>query len=523
MVGVHPGHHGIEYGFRITVDEGIVKSVELKSRDRALSSKRHSAVSETDMQTPWKFGNLTDAVATARDRVVAHREPSSKRHNQTWRRIVRETRKKVASGLQSKMPGVRFAQLSERPVQQLAWRFAGVRRETVQVAAAMFLGFALSGCSLLQRDRSEPPAPLPSIEAVTQPQVLWTRSIGSGGDRNLWRARPGVEGNRVWAVDGLGRLTAFDRETGAAITELRSERARVTAGVGVGGGRVVFGDIDGRVHAFDTARGAEVWVRQLDAAVGAVSDLSAGRVVVRTFDGRLLALSAETGETLWTALRSTPALSLTGQQTPLLLPGRVLTGFDSGRLVMFGIERGAPVWDVALAVPAGRSDVERLVDIDGRMATGGGAVFVASFQGRLAALSLDRGAVAWTRPFSSVTGVALDQVSGTLLAVSDEDHLFGFDAREGRDRWETRDLRLRRLTSPVVVDGHGVIGDFDGYLHWIDLRDGRLVARARVGSRAVLPELVEADGVIFGLTADGRLFAVDGRLAADSQSGLSQR
>lgn len=232
-------------------------------------------------------------------------------------------------------------------------------------------------------------------------------------------------------------------------------------------------------------------------------------VVARTNDGRLHALDAASGAVQWTALRTTPALSLRGAQVPQMLPGRVLAGFDNGRLLMLGATRGNVLWETTVGLPSGRSEVERMVDIDGHIPVYRGAALVATYQGRLAAVDIQSGDIFWAREFSSYQGGDVDTRSDVLVVTDSESHVWGLNPRNGGDLWQMDDLRLRGVTAPVVVDDYAIVGDYQGYLHWLDVEDGRLVARLRASSGAVVTRPVLIDDVLYVVTDDGRLTAVD--------------
>jgi outer membrane protein assembly factor BamB len=384
-----------------------------------------------------------------------------------------------------------------------------------RLALVAMLVLLLPACGLWTRDTSEPPAPLPEFSAIGNPVTLWSRSIGSGGDRFLWQVRPGVAETVVVAADAAGRVTALDRETGATRWEQRLPRVRIASGVGIGGGIAVVGTLEGEAIALGLEDGGERWRTGLGGEVLGVSTVAGGLMVARTGDGRLHGLDAASGAVLWTALRTTPALSLRGAQTPLMLPGRVLAGFDNGRLLMLGAARGNALWEATVAAPAGRSELERMVDADGHIPVFRGAAFASSYQGRLVAVTLDSGEPIWARDFSSYQGGDISSEREILVMTASDSHVWGLDPRSGGDLWQQSGLRLRGVTAPVAVGDQAVVGDYQGYLHWLALADGALVARTRVGSGAIVSRPVLRDGVLYALAANGQLSAIKARVGND--------
>ena len=378
------------------------------------------------------------------------------------------------------------------------------------------LVIALSACGLWSRDTTEPPAELTEFEAEGQPERIWSRSIGSGADRFLWRVEPAVADGLVVVSDARGQVSALDPDDGSQHWQTRLEDARVSAGVGLGEAVAVVGTLDGDAIGVDLEGGGERWRADLSSEVMAVSDVDSGLVIVRTNDGRIHALDAASGATQWTALRTTPSLSLRGAQRPRVTSGRVLSGFDNGRLLMLGINRGNVLWETTLAVPSGRTEVERMVDVDGHIPLYRGAAIAATYQGRLAALDLNTGEIFWAREFSSYQGADVDTASNVLVVTDAESHVWGLEPRSGGDLWQLDALRLRGVTAPVVVGPHAIVGDYEGYLHWIDLDDGRIVGRLRAGSGGVVTRPILANGRLYVVTENGEISAVSPELRGNS-------
>lgn len=381
------------------------------------------------------------------------------------------------------------------------------------LVAALML--SLSACGLWTRDTTESPAPLPEFTAIGSPITLWSRSIGRGADRSIWQLKPAVTDELVVAADSRGRVSALDRSTGAPRWENRLRDLRVSSGVGTGSGIAVVGTMDGSAIALNLDNGDEIWRTRLSSEVLALSNVAGGTVVARTNDGRLHALDAASGTVRWTVLRTTPALSLRGVQVPQMLPGRVLASFDTGRLLMLGTNRGNVLWEATIAVPSGRSELERLIDADGHIPLYRGVAFASTYQGRLAAVTLDSGELIWARDFSSYQGGDIHADSEILVVTAADSHVWGLDPRNGGDLWQQRGLRLRDVTGPVVIGDQAVVGDFQGYLHWLSVDDGRILARTRAGSGAIVTRPVLADGVLYVVSGDGRVSAIRARVGND--------
>lgn len=397
----------------------------------------------------------------------------------------------------------------------IQWHTEVMKPMFFRVLLLLMASSLVTGCGLWSRGTpGESPMPLPEIIPQGTPEILWSRSIGAGGNRYLWKMRPAVIEDRVLVADVNGQLTAVNRDNGSTVWSRRVENATVTTGIAAAEGVAVFGTLEGQAIAVSVQDGGELWRVDLSSEAIALSPISDNLTVLRTNDGRLHALEADSGSFRWATIRETPALSLRGGHTPKMLPGRVLTGFDNGQLALFGAARGNVLWETSIALPSGRSELERLVDVDGYLPIFRGVVVATSYQGQLAALTLDDGQILWTRPFSSHQGADIHGTSMTVVAADADSQLWRFDLRNGDDFWMQRALRLRGITAPVIVEDLLIVGDYEGYLHWLAIEDGTFLAQIRVGNRAIInrPELV--DGILYVLSENGQLSAVRGVLGA---------
>jgi outer membrane protein assembly factor BamB len=212
----------------------------------------------------------------------------------------------------------------------------------------------------------------------------------------------------------------------------------------------------------------------------------------------------------WMYDRSIPVLTLHGNSSPVISGTKVFCGFASGKLIAFDIESGQQYWEATIAVPTGRSELERMVDIDGDPVLQGGMVYVATYQGQLAAVDERSGDVVWRRKISSYAGLGADFEN---LYVSDaEDNVWAIDPDNSSSMWKQGKLNNRKLTAPAILGKYIVVGDFEGYLHWLSPEDGQMLARTRVGESSIsTPPVI--DGSVAYVLGDG------GELAAITVSG----
>lgn len=381
----------------------------------------------------------------------------------------------------------------------------------VHVIALALLALWLSGCSWLKgEDNAEPPAELTEIETKVKLKALWSHDVGSGVDEHFLRLRPAVDGGRIFAADRKGRVTALDVSNGKELWEVKTGIA-VSSGVGVGEGLVLVGSSEAELVALDWRDGSEVWRAELSSEILSVPAAANGLVVVQTVDGKIAGLSAATGARNWVLDRSVPVLSLRGTSSPVLVQGAVIAGFDSGKLAVLDGTRGLPVWETSVAVAHGRSELERMVDIDAPPQVYGGTIYAVTYQGRVAAVEGNSGRILWARDMSSAAGLGVDfrQVYVTD-AVS---HVWALERDNGASSWKQDKLTNRTLTAPVAFGDYVVAADFEGYIHLMARFDGALVGRERADSKGVLATPVVEGETLFIYGNSGSLKAY--KIAAD--------
>lgn len=360
------------------------------------------------------------------------------------------------------------------------------------------------GCS--SKGKVREPAKLEKIEApVVQPDTAWSRGAGDGSGNRFAAFRLALEPDALFAADVSGRVFAFNPKSGEPLWR-RDTESRLSAGPGVSGDLVLVGSLDGEVIALNRADGQERWRRRISSEVMAAPVGAGNVIVVRSVDGRVYGLTAEKGDRLWTLDRTVPNLTLRGLSTPLITGNRVYVGFDNGRLGALTLADGQVGWEQVVAVPSGRSELERLTDVDAALLDNGREILAASFGGEVASLDADSGQVLWRRSIKSYTGFAL---ADNLVVVTDEAGVvWALDADTGAAAWKQEGLQHRRLSPPAVFADQVVVGDFEGYLHWLDPKDGRIVGRSRAGDDPIRAAPVAGDGLLYVLSSNGRISAV---------------
>lgn len=364
----------------------------------------------------------------------------------------------------------------------------------------------LSACSWFKsrdKDNLEPPSELKDFEAKASLEREWSRSMGSGAGKAGLRLRPQYSGGVLYVSDVEGTLRALDARSGQVMWEVETEQA-LASGAGVGDdGSVAVGTLDGQVLVYETKTGQERWRAQLSSEVLAPPAIEAGVLVARAQDGRVYGLQSSDGKRLWVFDQATPLLTLRGNGAPQIHDGTVYLGYDNGKVVALNLLDGTLRWEQSLGQSTGRTELERISDVDGELAWKEGNLFAANYRGQIAALAGDSGRLLWSRDFSAYAGVS--ESDGRLFGVNDTGEVWAFDALSGTSSWKQDGLMYRWLTAPATFGAYVVVGDFEGYIHVLSSEDGALVARVRVGKSPLASAPVVADDRLYAFTQEGDL------------------
>ncbi|MEQ9861634.1 outer membrane protein assembly factor BamB [Pectobacterium cacticida] len=374
----------------------------------------------------------------------------------------------------------------------------------------------LSGCSLFNSEEDVVTmSPLPQVENQFTPTKVWNSAVGSGIGEFYSNLHPAWQGDRVFAADRRGTVKAMDLNDGKEIWRVdlsektnffsRNNPALLSGGVTVAGNHVYIGSEKAQVYALNTEDGSSVWQTRVAGEALSRPVVSDGVVLIHTSNGILQALNEADGTIKWSVNLDMPTLSLRGESAPTTAFGAAIVGGDNGRVNAVLINQGQLIWQQRISQPSGATEIDRLNDVDTTPVVVGEVVYALGYNGNMTALDLRSGQMLWKREIGSVHDFIID--GDRIYLVDQDDRVIALSTNGGVSLWRQSDLLHRGLTAPVLYNGYLVVGDTEGYLHWLNTADGRFVAQQKVDSSGFLSKPVVASDKLLIQSRNGDVYA----------------
>ena len=337
----------------------------------------------------------------------------------------------------------------------------------------------LSGCSIFSADDEIEPAKLQKIQQQVELTTLWSARSASSNNHFWANLQMAVSAESLFTADHSGSIGAFDLKNGQPQWSVDLDLP-ISGGLGYGDQKLVFGTIEGQIYVLNASDGSLLWSADVSSEVLSSPAVNSKIVVAQSIDNRLYAFDAKTGEELWQHDAGAPILSVRGNSSSMILNNMVISAFDNGKLIAFNADNGALLWETRLALPKGRTELERMIDIDGQPILVGDIIYSVSYQGRLGALTRGTGRNLWFQDSSSHHSPAHSR--GKLFVTEAKNHVVrAFKAGNGEELWNNNQLEYRQLTGPATLGNSVAVADAEGYIHLLDADTGEFVGRTKVG------------------------------------------
>ena len=386
-----------------------------------------------------------------------------------------------------------------------------LQEPSMKMAFPLCMLIILQGCALFGGDDEDVllPTELVEFEAIIEVDEKWDVSIGKGHEGLGLALKPTTDGEQVYAASFNGNVVALETNRGKKVWKTNFDLS-FTSGPTFKDGILVLGTNNGELIALDALTGGVLWATTVSSEILAPVAIKDDKIFVRTVDGSLTALSKEDGTQQWLVNHKVPRLSLRGTSAPVNFANAVLCGFDDGKVSAYDVTNGTLLWETMLTPPSGKTEIEKVMDIDAPMVVLGNELYAGSYQGVLAAMAVESGDIIWVTEASIYAGIAADEnavfvseTDGTIMALS---------RFTGREIWKKENLLYRSPTAPVIMDDSIVIGDLEGYLHWLDKATGETQERISISKSKISNAPLVLNNSIYVLTDSGNLISVEKKI-----------
>ncbi|ETT02492.1 outer membrane protein assembly factor BamB [Providencia sp. PROV188] len=370
----------------------------------------------------------------------------------------------------------------------------------------------LAGCS--SETDSIVMAPLPQVENQFTPSIVWDKSVGNGVEQFYSELSPVWDGSAIYAADRKGLVKALELDSGKELWSVDLSKrtgflsanlsALLSGGLTISDDKIFIGTERGTVIALNKENGEVLWDVEVAGEALSKPVVSGDMVVIHTSNGQLQALDTATGAIKWTVNMDTPSLSLRGESAPAIAFGAAIVGGDNGRVSAVLLSQGQLIWQQRISLVTSSTEIGRLNDVDMTPVIDDGKVYAIAYNGTLAALDMRSGQMLWKRDLGSINDMVLS--GDNLYLVDQTDRVLAVRKSDGVTLWTQDQLLNRGLSAPEVYNGYIVVGDKEGYLHWLDTSTGGFVAQNKLNSSGIHSRPVIASDKLMVQTRNGTVY-----------------
>lgn len=372
----------------------------------------------------------------------------------------------------------------------------------IRLSILVVLISALTACS---KDKINQPTELdPNFKDQVLIERLWKRSIGDGDIGLKLNLSSFVMDKRIYSIDGNGYLTVVDPRTSKIVFSKEMDE-KVSGGLGGDAKHLYYTTFQGELVALNRKDAEILWRAELSSEAVSQPSSNGNLVAIQTVDGKLMTFGADDGKLRWRYDSIGPLLSLRGTPSPMISQRYTITSFANGEMLAFDNQTGHPYWKAVIATPQGRTELERLVDADGQPIIDGDTLYTVAYQGKLVALDVVTGVEKWAKTYSSFNSVAFG--FGQLFVTTANGTVLALNPTNGSELWKSESFKFRRLSSPFVYDQALAFSDLDGYLHFLDIKNGKHIAQRQPDEDGVMGDFHIIDEKLIVTTRSGALVA----------------
>ncbi|BBP46484.1 hypothetical protein THMIRHAS_18570 [Thiosulfatimonas sediminis] len=337
--------------------------------------------------------------------------------------------------------------------------------------AVIFMSSALAACSSTIKLEEPPKAALDSELTMDLQWQVAQVAMPNGDTRGLTIEQ---SPERVFVANSQGFVTALQKDNQSRWTDQVAWESRldevITAGPTLDGSNLYVGTAKGRLKALNPRTGELQWQVQLSSEILSKPVVFDNAVFTRTVDGKVYSLNRRDGKVIWVAEHQMPSLSLRGAPQVLPTEDFVFVAWETGIVQALSTVSGELQWEARIAIPAGRTDLERMVDVQANLQLRDGVLYALGYHGKLAAINPANGNFIFLKEVSGLRDFVIDEQA--VYLVDENDVLYAFDAKSGAQLWKQQSMKNRFIGDLAMYQNQLLVTDSWGYLHWFNKLQG---------------------------------------------------
>ncbi len=377
------------------------------------------------------------------------------------------------------------------------------------------------------------PVEAPEIDNRFSLQHVWSTSTG-GVDGFFSQMHPTISGNAVYIASRDGDVSALSLDAGKKLwtTDLGDEEendtkrsARLSGGVSAYGGKVAVGSENGYIYLLNAADGKLLWKDYLGCEIVSAPAFSesTGKIFVLDSIGRVHAYEVLNGQKLWTSGDSNNSLHLRSQSEPLAVgDDYVIIGAAHGQVYIISQQNGMILDQITVTENYGTNDLARIADVAATPLLLDGKMFTTAYNGGFVSYDFDAKSIVNRLPYHSSKALGFDD--SHFVITEDHGQIYCINRYDNTELWVNAKLRNRNVTAPVVYGNYVVVGDFEGYLYFINLQSGVIESMFDLEDAAIMtaPQVINGNLLVYYANGDLEMVRYDPTGAAASKALYAQ-
>jgi outer membrane protein assembly factor BamB len=345
------------------------------------------------------------------------------------------------------------------------------------------------------------PNPLNEFSLLFEPEIIWKKNIENQDHANLSLYQ---FNNNLYAASPNGNIKCLSEKNGEIVWDFEAGRSIIAGLSGDGEDKIFYITEDGYLNSINLKANIE-W-KTFVGQTFSVPKYFDSFIIVKNSNNKFFKINSIDGSIIWTYQAPQPPLTYRSWGGITIYDNTIFSGLPGGRLIALNFENGTLVWDVAYSFATGYTEIDRANDTTSMPQFDDNSIYVISSKGNLAKLSLLDGSIIWERKLSSFHGLIVK--NKFIYVTHNSGSIYKLNKISNEVIWRNADLQNRAIGKGIIFDEYLIVGDYDGYLHYISTNDGVIKSRIKVSDSIILDNFNIKDEYLFVISKSGDVLKI---------------